>query len=127
MTANSVSSAPFTNAQGAASRSVQVNGTPRKNPRNSGGSPSGVSRPAPFETMKMKNTTMCVAYERRAFARSMGRISSTDAPVVPTTLPKTAPIARNVVLTSGVPTSVPLRQMPPEIVNSAPKSAMNAA
>ena len=54
----STSSAPLTSAHGGASRSVQVKGTPRRKPRNSGGSPSGVSRPPPLETMKMKKTTM---------------------------------------------------------------------
>ena len=37
-------------------RSVQKNGTPCRKPRNSGGSPSGVSRPPMFATRKMKNT-----------------------------------------------------------------------
>ena len=37
----------------------------------------------------------------------------------------TAPMARNPVFTSGLPTSEPERQIPPEMVNSAPRSAMN--
>src|SRR5207248_6183166 len=36
---------------------VHRNGTPLRKPRNSGGSPSGVSRPPQLETMKMKKTT----------------------------------------------------------------------
>ena len=75
--------------------------------------------------MKMKNTTMWVARERCALARSSGRISSADAPVVPTRLASTARPRGTPVLTTGVPTSAPRRQMPPEIANSAPSSAMN--
>ena len=44
-TTNSASSTPLTSAHAGARRSVHENGTPRRNPRNSGGSPSGVSKP----------------------------------------------------------------------------------
>ena len=115
----------MTRAQGAASRRVQVKGTPRRNPRNSGGSPSGVNRPAPLETMKMKKTTMWVVYPRRSFARSSGRISRTEAPVVPIRLPRTAPMARKTVFAPDEPASDPRRWMPPEMVKRAPSSAMN--
>ena len=93
-TANSTSRDPFSSAHAGARRNVQANGTPRRKPRNSGGSPSGVSRPAPLATMKMKNTTMCVDRYRCSLARSIGRMSSADAPVVPTMLPSTAPSAK---------------------------------
>jgi len=98
---------PLTSAHGAANRSVQVNGTPRRKPRNSGGSPSGVSSPAPLATMKMKKMTMWRRRVRRALARSSGRIKSAEAPVVPTTLASTEPMAKKSVLTSGVPASEP--------------------
>ena len=76
--------------------------------------------------MKMKKTTTCVVRARCALARSSGRMSSAEAPVVPMRLASSAPTARKAVLTSGVPASAPRRQMPPEIANSAPSSAMNA-
>ena len=40
---------------------VQKNGTPRRKPRNRGGSPSGVSEPPMLATRKMKKTTVCAA------------------------------------------------------------------
>ncbi len=61
--------------------------------------------PAPFETMKMKKTTMWTLRCRLSLARSSGRISSIDAPVVPMKLASSAPMPRNAVLTSGVPAS----------------------
>ena len=62
----------------------------------------------------MKNTTMCALRSRGAFARSSGRISSTDAPVVPIKLASTAPIAeQRRCSTSGVPESEPRTWMPP--------------
>ena len=42
------------------SRSVQKKGTPWRYPRNSGGSPSGVSSPPRLETRKMKKTGRCL-------------------------------------------------------------------
>jgi hypothetical protein len=55
----------------------------------------------------MKKTTTCADRCRDLFARSSGRMSSIDAPVVPTKLAITAPKASSPVLTSGVPESEP--------------------
>ena len=68
---------------------VQKKSTPFRNPRNSGGSPSGVSAPPMLPTRKMKKTTTCVRCRRASLARSSGRIISIDAPVVPITLAST--------------------------------------
>ena len=51
----------------------------------------------------MKNTTVWVLWRRPALARSSGRISSIDAPVVPIHDASSVPIARIVVLTPGEP------------------------
>ena len=91
----------------------------------SGGSPSGDSAPPTLPTMRMKNTTACTRCRRASLAASSGRISSMEAPVVPMTLARHAPSARRPVLTAGVPASVPRRQMPPAIVNSANSMATN--
>ena len=64
-----------------------------RKPRNSGGSPSGVSEPPALLTMKMKKTTTCATCLRLSLARISGRISSIDAPVVPMKLASTAPMA----------------------------------
>ena len=67
----------------------------------------------------MKNTTMCAVRRRLRLARSSGRISRADAPVVPTTFASTAPAPSSAVLPSGVPESDPSRWTPPEITYSA--------
>ena len=59
--------------------------------------------------------TLFVVFDKLAYARQRGK-----------PLASTAPTAMKVVLTRGEPTSAPRRQIPPEIVNSAPSSAMNA-
>ncbi|MNV87569.1 hypothetical protein D3C71_1817030 [compost metagenome] len=87
--------------------SVQKKSTPLRKPRNSGGSPSGVSEPPALDTMKMKNTTICAVCLRPWFARISGRISSIDAPVVPMKLASTAPTARMPTLSAGVPRRLP--------------------
>ena len=57
MTRNSPNTIPATNSVcGNRCVVVQKKSTPRRKPRNSGGSPSGVSEPPMFETRKMKNT-----------------------------------------------------------------------
>ena len=61
----------------------------------------GVRQPPTLETMKMKKTTWC-AVTRYLFMRSHGRISSMDAPVVPSTLASTAPTIRKSLFTAGV-------------------------
>jgi hypothetical protein len=86
-----------------------------------------VSRPPQFETTKMKKTTTWVLRTRDSFARSSGRISNTDAPVVPIAFASTAPIASNVVLSSGVPESEPRTRMPPVTTKRAPSRRMNEA
>ncbi|MNV43354.1 hypothetical protein D3C71_1350650 [compost metagenome] len=98
---------------------VQKKSTPFKKPRNSGGSPSGVSEPPALDTMKMKNTTTCATCLRLSLARIRGRISSMDAPVVPMKLASTAPMARMVVLSPGLPCRLPRMKIPPATVNSA--------
>ena len=60
--------------------SVHKNGTPFRNPRNSGGSPSGVSRPPQLQTMKMKKMTMWAFARRDLLARSSGRIKQHRCP-----------------------------------------------
>ena len=86
---------------------VQLNGTPFRKPSSSGGSPMGVRRPPQFATIKMKKMTMWATRLRPLLARKRGRISKTDAPVVPSTLASTAPSPSMPVLTSGVPASEP--------------------
>ena len=66
-------------------------------------------------TRKMKKTTVCTRWRRFASVRSSGQISSMLAPVVPTALAIAVPIARNVVLTSGVGRKSPRIAMPPLI------------
>ncbi len=106
-------------------RVVQKNSTPFRKPRNSGGSPSGVSEPPALATRKMKKTTTCATWRRLSLARSSGRISSIAAPVVPITLARQVPSARIPVFSFGVPCRLPCTQMPPATIYSAPISTMN--
>ncbi len=99
--------------------SVQKKSTPFKKPRNSGGSPSGVSEPPALETMKMKNTTMCALCLRLSLARIKGRIISMEAPVVPMKLASTAPMSNKPALSAGLPWRLPRMKIPPATVNSA--------
>src|SRR5205823_1168754 len=108
------------------SRRVHSNGTPLRKPSRRGGSPTGVSRPPQFATRKMKKTTMCAVRRRLLLARNNGRISRTEAPVVPRRFASTAPRPSIPVFTSGVPESDPWMWMPPAITNSAPMTTMNA-
>ena len=101
--AYSASSVPTVNNHGFHRLSVQVNGTPRRNPRNSGGSPIGSRHPPTLLTRKMKNTTVCTRCVRCALARSTGRISSMLAPVVPSRFASTAPSASMLVLAPVLP------------------------
>ena len=121
------SSSPFTSSHSFQSWRVQPNGTPFRKPRKSGGSPSGVSSPPQFETTKMKKTMMWVLRSRGAFARSSGRINSTEAPVVPIAFASTAPRPSSAVLSSGVPESAPRTRIPPVTTKRAPSSRMNEA
>lgn len=88
---------------------VQKKLTPFRKPRNSGGSPSGVSEPPTLATMKMKKTIVCTLCRRSSLARISGRISSIAAPVVPMKLASTPPKARMPVLIIGVPLRLPRR------------------
>ena len=121
------SSRPFTSSHSFQSWKVHPNGTPFRKPRKSGGSPSGVSRPPQFDTTKMKKTTTWVLRSRGALARSSGRISSTEAPVVPIAFASTAPRPSSAVLSSGVPESEPRTRIPPVIAKRAPSSRMKEA
>ena len=61
---------------------------------------------------------------RARFIRIHGRISSTEAPVVPNTLASTAPKARNTVFSQGVAPLRTLRWMPPLTTNNEPTRQM---
>ena len=91
---------------------VQKNGTPRRKPRNSGGSPIGVSAPPTLETMKMKKM-MWYALSRPALRRIKGRIKSIEAPVVPMKLLRTAPTRSNIEFARGGAGEVGLDQDAP--------------
>ena len=86
---------------------VQKKSTPLRKPRNSGGSPSGVSEPPALLTMKMKKTMTCATCLRLSLARISGRISSMDAPVVPMKLASTAPMPMMAVFRPGLPCRLP--------------------
>ncbi len=49
---------------------------------------------------------------------------SIDAPVVPSRFAITAPTAKKAQFTAGLPRNVPLRRIPPEIVNRDPSRTM---
>ena len=104
---------------------VQKKSTPLRKPRNSGGSPSGVSAPPMFDTRKMKNTKTWTLCRRSSLARIIGRISSIEAPVVPIQPASTVPIARSAVFIDGEPCRLPLMWMPPVTVNSTSSRMMN--
>ena len=93
-------------------------------PRNSGGSPSGVSAPPILATRKMKKMITCCLWVRQALARMIGRMSNMAAPVVPTQLASTVPTSNKAVFTMGVPTRRPLSTMPPLMVNRPHKTIM---
>ncbi len=57
----------------------------------------------------MKNTNTCALCFRQPFARSIGRTSSIEAPVVPISDASTRPATRNAALRAGVATSVARR------------------
>ena len=103
---------------------VQLNSTPCRKPRKSGGSPSGVSRPPMLDTRKMKKTMTWAWWRRLSLARMSGRMSSMEAPVVPMKLAMDVPSASNPVLRMGRPRNVPLMWMPPAQVKRAVSSRM---
>ena len=104
---------------------VQKKLTPFRKPRNSGGSPSGVSAPPIFDTRKMKKTKTWILCFRSSLARITGRISSIEAPVVPIQPASTVPMASKVVFIDGEPCMLPLMWIPPVTVNSASSNTMN--
>lgn len=104
---------------------VQKKLTPFRNPKNNGGSPSGVNEPPIFATKKIKNTITCTLCFRHILARINGRISSIAAPVVPIQLARIVPIKIIPVFTIGLPTNFPVNRIPPEIVNKANNKIMN--
>jgi len=67
-------------------------------------------------TRKMKKMKTCALCLRLALARSIGRIISIDAPVVPIHDASAVPTTSISVLSAGVPTSVPRSRIPPETV-----------
>ena len=67
---------------------------------------------------------MWVLLRRQAFARSTGLMSSMAAPVVPTQLAKSVPMARSTTLFFVVPAMVPFTWMPPDTTNSPSSSTM---
>ena len=54
-----------------------------------------------------------------------GLINNMAAPVVPIQLAKNVPTNMITKLVTGLPTSVPVNRIPPEIVNNANKRIMN--
>ena len=98
---------------------VQKKSTPRRKPRNRGGSPSGVRDPPMFDTSMMKKTKTWTLCTRSSLARRSGRIRIIDAPVVPMTLAGSAPIARMAVFMPGEPWMLPATTIPPAAVKSA--------
>ncbi len=78
-----------------------------------------------FETRKMKKTTVWATCFRSRFVCRRGRMSSIEAPVVPTKEARTAPTPRNAAFVRGVASRSPSSRMPPEITKSPPRSTMN--
>ena len=103
---------------------VQKKSTPLRNPKNKGGSPSGVREPPMLATRKIKNTTICTLFFLKAFALMRGLIKSIAAPVVPIQLASTVPMNIIQVFKIGVPTKDPFRHTPPEIVKRASRRIM---
>src|SRR4030042_4676005 len=98
---------------------VQKKGTPWRKPRKRGGSPKGVREPPILATKKIKKQITCAFFLREALARKTGRIIIIDAPVVPTHDAINVPTAKRTVFVIGFPLKVPLRTIPPAIVNKA--------
>ncbi len=86
----------------------------------------GVSSPPALATTKMKKTKTCPLPPRAALARKSGRTSSMEAPVVPITDARSAPMASTAVFRRGVPESVPRTTIPEAMTNSAPSRMTKA-
>lgn len=104
---------------------VQRKSTPLRYPKNSGGSPSGNSRPPQLQTTKIKNTTVCATCFRSLLVSKSGRIKSIAAPVVPMKLARRPPLIINVALVSECAGRSPWMRMPPLIVYRLNNSTMN--
>src|SRR5512145_1638367 len=100
-------------------RRVQKNGTWCRKPKNSGGSPRGVSEPPMLLTRKMKKTTTWALCRRHEIARNNGRTSTIDAPVVPMKDASNVPDAMINVFWRGDPSNVPVSRIPDDTVYSA--------
>lgn len=68
---------------------------------------------------------MCAFFCLSLFARRTGLIITMAAPVVPTHDAKAVPMSSMMEFTSGVPFSVPVTTIPPEIVKRAHRRMMN--
>jgi hypothetical protein len=68
-----------------------------------------------LETRKVKNTTVWVTRVRSRLVCRRGRMSSIEAPVVPTKDASRLPRARKAVFTSGVASRSPRSKTPPAI------------
>ena len=104
---------------------VQKKLTPFKKPINNGGSPKGVREPQILATKNIKNIIICVLLFLHIFALIKGLINNIAAPVVPIQEANNVPIRINTELNLGVPTKLPLKTIPPEIVNSAKSKTIN--
>src|SRR5215813_5024694 len=79
---------------------VQENGTPLRNPSNKGG-PTGKSAPPTLLTTNIKNA-MCIGAIRPRFIVIHGRISRSEAAIVPIRFPSSAPARRKRVFRRGL-------------------------
>ena len=73
----------------------------------------------------MKKTTVWATCFLSRFVCSRGRMSSIEAPVVPTNEARRAPRPRNAAFVRGLASRSPSRRIPPEITNSPPSRTMN--
>ena len=105
-------------------RGVQPKSTPRRKPRNSGGSPSGVSEPPMLPTRKMKKTKTCVRCFRSPLARDQRADRRHGGTVVPSRLAANVPRPRRARLVLGVPMRLPEMRIPPATTKSASSSTM---
>ena len=103
---------------------VQKKDTPRRNPRNRGGSPTGVRQPPIFDTMNMKNITIRAFFFPPGIARMRGLIMSMEAPVVPIQLARAVPIRSITRLDLVVPTIQPFITIPPAVTKRPNRRTM---
>ncbi len=72
----------------------------------------------------MKKTTVCATRLRSRFVCSSGRISSIEAPVVPTKDAQSAPVPSRSAFVRVVACRSPSSRIPPEITKSPPSRMM---